>query len=209
MTFFEKLNNLISTDFAIGWAFLLIWIACMTFGFIAVIVHHFLLAIPLYIMADKAGYAYPILAYIPFANYYLIHIIPMREYNFIGLYKTYERRNGFLIYLASTYIAPFVMFVLCAGIMVIPIISYLFTFVSPVVSLALTAIMYISRTIMVKDLVNTYIDDKGISIVLGIISCFVPLVLPISVIFLCTKEPEFGFGNYYYPERGMDSEEEE
>ena len=125
MSFLNSFNNAYSYDDLVVWAVFAMYGIFWLFFVLVIIIHHFFLAVPLYIMADKAGYAYPFLAFIPFANYYLMHILPMKEYNFIGLYKTYERRNGFLLYLVVKWVAPIGLGMVGVIFGFIPLIAFL------------------------------------------------------------------------------------
>ena len=201
MSFLNSFNNAYSYDDLILWAFVALYGMFWLIVFLALIIHHFLLAVPLYIMADKAGYAYPFLAFIPFANYYLMHILPMKEYNYIGMYKTYERKNGFLLYMIVKWIGPLAIAIVGTILSVIPFIAILIAMIIQLINLTLIVAGFIGKAIMMIDLLDLYMkkDEKGLAIFLGIISLFVPIVFPITCIVLCTKEPEFGYGNYYYP----------
>ena len=201
MSFLNSFNNAYSYDDLILWAFVALYGMFWLIVFLAIIIHHFLLAVPLYIMADKAGYAYPFLAFIPFANYYLMHILPMKEYNYIGMYKTYERKNGFLLYMIVRWIGPLAIAIVGTILSVIPLIAILIAMVIQLINLAIIVAGFIAKAIMMIDLLDLYMkkDEKGLAIFLGIVSIFVPIVFPITCIVLCTKEPEFGYGNYYYP----------
>ena len=201
MSFLNSFNNAYSYDDLILWAFVALYGMFWLIVFLAIIIHHFLLAVPLYVMADKAGYAYPFLAFIPFANYYLMHILPMKEYNYIGMYKTYERKNGFLLYMIVRWIGPLAIAIVGTILSVIPLIAILIAMVIQLINLALIVAGFIAKAIMMIDLLDLYMkkDEKGLAIFLGIVSIFVPIVFPITCIVLCTKEPEFGYGNYYYP----------
>ena len=201
MNLLDYFNNAFSYDDLLVWAVFALYGVFWLFFILAVIIHHFLLAVPLYIMADKAGYAYPFLAFIPFANYYLMHILPIKEYNYIGMYKTYERKNGFLLYMIVKWIAPLGIGIVATVFSMIPLVAILVAMVFQLVNLALIVAGFIGKAIMMIDLVDLYMkkDEKGMAIFLGIISIFVPTVFPITLIVLCTKEPEFGYGNYYYP----------
>jgi len=201
MSFLNSFNNAYSYDDLILWAFVALYGMFWLIVFLAIIIHHFLLAVPLYIMADKAGYAYPFLAFIPFANYYLMHILPMKEYNYIGMYKTYERKNGFLLYMIVRWIGPLAIAIVGTILSVIPLIAILIAMVIQLINLAIIVAGFIAKAIMMVDLLDLYMkkDEKGLAIFLGIVSIFVPIVFPITCIVLCTKEPEFGYGNYYYP----------
>ena len=201
MSFLNSFNNAYSYDDLILWAFVALYGMFWLIVFLALIIHHFLLAVPLYIMADKAGYAYPFLAFIPFANYYLMHILPMKEYNYIGMYKTYERKNGFLLYMIVKWIGPLAIAIVGTILSVIPFIAILIAMIIQLINLTLIVAGFIGKAIMMIDLLDLYMkkDEKGLAIFLGIISLFVPIVFPIACIVLCNKEPEFGYGNYYYP----------
>ena len=201
MSFLDSFNNAFSYDDLVVWAvFAMYGIFWLIFA-LGVIIHHFFMAVPLYIMADKAGYAYPFLAFIPFANYYLMHVLPIKEYNFIGIYKTYERKHGFLIYMLVKWIAPFAIGAIGSIFMIVPLLGYLVGLVLQLVNMAAIVAGYIAKAIVMIDLMDLYMkkDEKGLAIFLGIISLFVPIVFPITCVILCTKEPEFGYGNYYYP----------
>ena len=206
--FLDNLNGSISYDDLIILAFFGTWIIGILCFFIGITINHFLLAIPFYIMADKAGYAYPFLAFIPFANYYLIHVLPIKEYNLIGIFKTYERKTGFWIFFVLKYIVPFGVFTIASVVSFIPFIAFLIMMVLQLISLAGTVGGYITKAIMMIDLFETYITgDKAIPIILGIAGLFIPLVFPITCYCICNKEPEFGYGNYYYPVRLKNIEE--
>ncbi len=197
----DNIAGSISYDDAIVLLFVGVWVFFCILFLIGIVINHILLAIPLYIMADKAGYAHPFLAFIPFANYYLVHILPMKEYNYIGIFKTYERGKGFLLYLIVKYILPFGMGFVAMFISFLPFLGFLASFVMQFVTWIGYAASGIAKAIMVADLLQTYMkkSDKGLTIFLGILSVFVPLAFPICCYALCNKEPEFGFGNYYCP----------
>ncbi|MBR4413705.1 MAG: hypothetical protein IKS60_08815 [Lachnospiraceae bacterium] len=201
MDILDSLNYAFSYDDLVIWAFFVLYGIFWLFIVLGFIIHHFFMAVPLYIMADKAGYAYPFLAFIPFANCYLMHILPIKEYNFIALFKTYERKNGFLFYMVIKWIAPFAIWTVGSILSIVPILSFIVAIVLQLVNLVLLTSGYIAKAIMMIDLLDLYMkkDEKALAIFLGIVSLFVPIVFPITCIVLCTKEPEFGYGNYYYP----------
>lgn len=201
MSFLEAFNNAVSYDDLVLWTFFvtygIFWIVII----LGMIIHHFFMAVPLYIMADKAGYAYPFLAFIPFANYYLMHILPIKEYNFIGLFKTYERKNGFLAYMIIKWIAPWGLWIVGSVLSMIPLFNIIFGIIFQLLNLVVLTVGSIGKAVMMIDLFDLYMkkEEKGLAIFLGIISIFVPVVFPVTCIVLCRREPEFGFGNYYYP----------
>lgn len=201
MSFLNSFNNAYSYEDLMVWAVFVLYGIFWLFFFMVLLIHHFLMAVPLYIMADKAGYAHPFLAFIPFANYYLIHILPMKEYNYIGMYKTYERRNGFLLYAVFKWIGPIAIGTVGAIFGIVPLLSMLVAMVLQLVNLGLLVAGYIAKAIMMIDLLDLYMkkDEKSMAIFLGIVSVFVPTVFVVTCFILCKKEPEFGYGNYYYP----------
>lgn len=190
----------ISEDLVIMSFFLTLFVTIWAFVLIFLITNHLMLAVPLYKMAYKAGYDYPFLAFIPFANYYLIHILPAKEYSFLGMAKTFDRKKGFIFYICVTYVAPFVIG-LVGFASVIPIIGYLLSFVTTLLSYPLGIVSMIARAIMMIDLLGMYMKkyNRGTAIALGIGSLFVPFMFPVSCMVLCNREPDYGFGNYYVP----------
>ncbi|MCR5848647.1 MAG: hypothetical protein K6G75_11095 [Lachnospiraceae bacterium] len=207
--FFNNLNNSIPADTAFFLAFMSFYVISFLFVLIGIIFNHILTAIPIYIMAHKAGYAYPFIAFIPFAKEYLMHVLPSKEYSFIGLYKTYDRKIGFWIFFTTKYVAQFVATIILGVIAFIPLLGSLVSLVSPFIVMVITACAGISTAIMAIDLFELYWNskDKSIPVIMGILNVFFPIVLPIMLYILCSREPEYGFGNYYYPI--YPSEEEE
>ncbi len=201
MSFLEKFANSYTEDEALLLLFFAVFSFFWVVFFAALLLNHFILAVPLCIMAEKAGYDYPFIAFIPFANYYLVHILPMKEYNFLGMFKTYERNKGFWVYLSLTYIAPIVLWVIAIPFSFIPLLSIIFGLIFQVLSLLTVVAGYIARAIMYIDLIDLYLkkENSGLSVFLGVASLFVFLMFPIVCIVICRKEPEFGFGNYYKP----------
>ena len=204
-----NLNQNISSDTAAALFFLGFIAFFWIIFFIAVLINHILLAVPLYIMAEKAGYAHPFLAFIPFANYYLAHILPMKEYNYIGIFKTYERGKGFALYMVLRYAVPFGLSIIIMAFSFVPFIGFLVSFVSQFLTWAEVVAYSIAKAVMVSDLIQTYVkkSDKGLAVFLGVLSIFVPLAFPIACFVLCKKEPEFGFGNFYCPISFREEEE--
>ena len=190
----------ISEDLAIASMFLTFFVACFAITITALIIYHFMLAIPLYKMAYNAGYDYPFLAFIPFANYYLAHILPAKEYSYLGIAKTFDRRKGFIFFIMMTYVAPIILFFV-GFISFIPVIGYLISLVFSLLSYPIMFLSLIARAIMMIDLMGMYMKkyNRGTAIGLGIGSIFVPPIFPIACMVLCKKEPDYGFGNYYVP----------
>ena len=99
------------------------------------------------------------------------------------------------------WIAPFAIGAIGSIFTIVPLLGYLVGLVLQLVNMAAIVAGYIAKAIVMIDLMDLYMkkDEKGLAIFLGIISLFVPIVFPITCVILCTKEPEFGYGNYYYP----------
>ena len=190
----------ISEDVAIVSLFLTIFLVFAAIALIGVIAYHLMLAVPLYKMAYKAGYDYPFLAFIPFANYYLAHILPAKEYSYLGIAKTYDRRKGFLFFILITYAAP-VVISLIGFASIIPIIGYILSFFTTIITYPIAIASMIARAIMMIDLMGMYMKkyNRGTAIGLGIGSLFIPFMFPIACMVLCNREPDYGFGNYYVP----------
>ena len=192
MSFLEKFANSYTEDEALLLLFFAVFSFFWVVFFAALLLNHFILAVPLCIMAEKAGYDYPFIAFIPFANYYLVHILPMKEYNFLGMFKTYERNKGFWVYLSLTYIAPIVLWVIAIPFSFIPLLSIIFGLIFQVLSLLTVVAGYIARAIMYVDLIDLYLkkENNGLSVFLGVASLFVFLMFPIVCIVICRKEPD-------------------
>jgi len=194
--------NHIAASFDDGEAFLLallgIWIFSVLIGIVGILFNHLLQAIPLYIMADKAGYRYPFLAFLPVANYYLMHIMPLKEYSYLGMFKSYDRKKGFFFFIAVRYVGYFMIWAIAMFFSFIPLLSIIGSLLSSFLNLILYFLSYSSLAIMRIDYLELYMPkNKTTAKVLGIISVFVPMMFTIVCYVICCNEPEFGFGNYY------------
>lgn len=171
---------------------------------------HLLMAFPLYRMAKNAGYDKPWLAFIPFMAYYVAFVLPIKEFSLIGLYKTTERRNGFFIYISLFYIVPIVGYICGVFLNFIPLLGSVLNLVLSLLIGIGMIFASITKAIMMIDLFDLYWgkEKEALSITLGILSVFIPLIFPIVCIILNEKEPEYGFGNYYNPIVAVDYDEE-
>lgn len=199
----DFLNYLVSsidddTIFLIIYSFSMIIPSIISFVYF--FVDYILVGIALYNMAFLAGYDYPFLAFIPFARFYLMHILPIKEYNFVGMYKNVNRAAGFGLFMAIQYVIPVVLYVVMICVGLIPFLGYLILLFFYLVWMVLSVFMCIARAVMRIDLLETYMpNSKGGAIGLGVGSIFVRPIYTISLLVLCRKEPEYGFGNYYNP----------
>lgn len=156
-------------------------------------------AIAVYIMAFKAGYDKPWLAFIPIAQNYVVSILPSKQFSYLGLFKSYERGKTYWIMWAAVSLAPFVLSMLLAGLSVVPLVGYLASMFASL----LTGVIRIARRIFFAilniDLFEMYKLEQSVSIILGILSILVPVSKPIIYLVLCKKEPEYGYDNFYNP----------
>lgn len=169
-------------------------------GSIMVFVQYLLTSIALYIMAVKAGYDYSFVAFIPYANMYIMHMLPVKEYSFMGLYKTPDRAKGFLIYAIIIWGFPILVIPVVSVLASIPVIGMIVSLLYSVLVMFYYVAYGFAKAIPRIDLFETYMrNNKGLSITLGVLSIFIPIIAPVTMLVLCKREPEFGFGNYYHP----------
>lgn len=153
-----------------------------------------------YTMAYKAGYDKPLIAFIPFVSVYLMHIIPVKEYSYLGMYKSYQRSKGFWLYAIVTYIIPTVLPMIITPFVMLPFVSFIAVIVLDVINIVVVIAKFIGKGIYRIDLYEVYMkENKGLAMALGIISIFVPLVNLVTLLVICRREPEFGYGNFYKP----------
>lgn len=215
--FFSGLGNFLGDNFSelfaiiFGIIFFVVIPAFIIFGL------YLIKAIALYNLAFKAGYDKPWIAFIPIFNDYLSAILPMDEFSFLGMYKTYDRGKAFWLFLIVLNIAPIIVriavsiigsiinvfismiLVLIPGGSLVSVgISLVIGFVGTVIlNIALSA-KYIFKAIIRVDLIGLYLK-KNLAYTLGILSIFIGGMFPIVLLCLIKKEPKFGFGKYYTP----------
>ncbi|MBR4580878.1 MAG: hypothetical protein IKO32_06565 [Lachnospiraceae bacterium] len=172
---------------------------CFATIFIALLVllflqEYLLPAIALYKMAKKAGYRYPWFAFIPIMQTFLEYVLPKKEFRVFFIRATFEYR--YVVAIVAIGLSTF-------GVAVDQYLGYI-----PVVGAALSfalglfiAVFLIGcRWRKMHDLIRTYENEKK-ALAISIISLFIPLVHTIALLALMNREPDFGAGNYYAPEK--------
>ena len=153
------------------------------FGVIMLILEYLLPAIALYKLAKKAGYKYPWLGFIPFAQTYLEFVLPRREFNL--LIKTKKRNYMGIAFLVLSLFGTSII----VALNVVPALGQLLDLLLPIV---LIAMAWRKK----YDMLVTF-RSKELALPISIISIFVPWVYTIVLIFSMNQEPEYGVGNYY------------
>ena len=140
-------------------------------------------AIALFKLAKKAGYKYPWLGFIPFAQTYLEFVLPRREFNL--LIKTKKRNYMGIVFLVLSLFGTSII----VALNVVPAVGQLLDILLPIV---LIAMAWRKK----YDMLVTF-RSKELALPISIISIFVPWVYTIVLIFSMNQEPEYGVGNYY------------
>ena len=153
------------------------------FTFLFALLEYLIPAISLFILAKRAGYKYPWLAFIPIAQTYLEFVLPRREYNL--LIKTKKRNYMAIAFLILTYFGTTIIIALN----VVPAVGQILDLALPIV---LMAMAWRKR----YDVLVTF-RDKELAIPISIISIFFPFVYSIVLLLSVKRDPEYGAGNYY------------
>lgn len=151
-----------------------------------IIIEYIIPAIALSKMAKLAGYKYPWLAYIPFAQTYLEFVLPKREFN-LG-FKTKERGTVGLISIGTTIFGGVVV----GALNTIPFLGQFLDMIFPI-------LLQILNWRKMYDVMRTY-KDREISLVISIVGAFIPIVYSCALLSCITQEPEYGWGGYYSDE---------
>ncbi|MCR4647550.1 MAG: hypothetical protein K5776_00560 [Lachnospiraceae bacterium] len=196
----NALSSMISDEEALGLFFIMMFVVPVLMTIAGMIFSFLLKAVPIYMMAERAGYSYPFLAFIPFGQSYLMHILPVKEYSFLGMYKSLDRKKGYIAYILIIYVIPLLLGTLGMFLGMIPFLNYLFGLLAFAIEALMGVAQIAVRAIMYIDLFKTYGKDDGtIPTLLGILGLFIPLVHVVALYIYCRQEPSFGFGNFYSP----------
>ncbi len=216
---FLSYSGLFSTEGAFIWASVLANVGlflAIAIPTIALVLGYLLKGIALYNMAFKAGYDKPWLAFIPILSEYLAAILPMKEFSYLGMYKTYNRGKAFWVVTIVLFLAPLVLgfvigiisAVLNLGLIVVMLflpssavlglMTALIALLRGVMTLAIRVAIIVFHVTLRVDLIELYLES-GTAKVLGILSAFIIGMYPIVLISICKKKPAFGYGNYYTP----------
>lgn len=138
----------------------------------------------LYKLAKKVGYQKPWLAFIPYAQVYLIYILPEEKVYDVKLFKIQKRSTAALIGTLAPVALGFVMPALVV-IDFIPIVGPLIYMVAVFVATYGIALYRLRAN---YDLYTWYFDNTA-SLVLAIVGVFVPLTFLVVLIIMSCKEP--------------------
>lgn len=151
-------------------------------------------SLALYKMAKKMGHESPWLAWIPYANTYLMFVLPEKPYSVLAINTVMERSTAFMVWLGlsvgSGVITTILSFIPLIGTMIA-------SFVPLLIRIALIFILYP----MYKDLFSLFVDDSQAT-VFAIVGILVPITMIVFLLIASAKEPRplvqiEGTANYY------------
>lgn len=176
----------------------ILFLVCFAVGIIiaaSCLISYIVPAIPLYIMAKRSGYAKPWLVFVPYGKAYVSFALPLRQYSYLGMFKTYNRTAASWTYISLNFLTPVIaMFISCFGL----VGSLFMNFYSIGVCL-----MHQGEYM---DLYTTYGIKKDTALWLSILGIFLPIVHWVMLYIIYMNEPDFGLGRYYNP-RPADEDE--
>lgn len=142
-------------------------------------------AVALYKMANKLGHQYPWMAWIPYANTYLLFTLPDKKLKVLAFNKEVDRSTGFWIWLAIT-LGGSVIQGIFSAFTVIPVIGPI------IVSLVPIAIM-VARIFIIypayKDLYEMFVDESQAT-PFAIVSIIVPITSVVFLLIASSKNPK-------------------
>ena len=184
--FFDELGDLFgSMDSSVIATIMAVSVIAALLIFIVVIATYIAQAWGLYQMAKKVGYRKSWLAWIPYANHWLMFNLPTKEYKVLALNKVLNRNKAFWIYIAITVGGAYVM----AAIGMIPYIGQLIAVLGRLVILVATIFMIFP---MYKDMFLMYYEDSNAQgyAIASTIGAFVAPILPaLLMVFTSGKTP--------------------
>ncbi len=160
------------------------------------LIEYLLEAIPLFIMARRAGCKHAWMAFFPYTNDYLSFMLPMRQFNILNIIKSDRRDIMALIYLGLMIIGNTALGVIITIFSYIPglqlLVPILTTFGAPLLWLSIR----LFRCRMQYDILMTF-GQKSNALWVSIVAIFVPWLFNLFTIFSCKNPPEYGLGNYH------------
>ncbi len=166
-------------------AMLTIIFVIFSIAFLVIAAIYVLNGIGLYRMAKKVGHDKAWLAWIPFANVWLMFTLPDSEYRVLAINKVIDRSTAFWIYIAISLGGNIVV----SALSVIPFIGWILTLVSPLVVL----LVYIFMMFPVyKSLYAMFLPEasaQNYAIASIICAYLMPIVTPILMLIVSGKEP--------------------
>lgn len=138
-------------------------------------------SIGLYRIAIKVGHESAWLAWIPFAQTWLLFNIPDQEFKVLIVNKVVQSRsNAFWIFIAINFGVPLVVGVL-SPLAAIPLLNILIFMISSLVNIAMVVFRVCFLYPAYADLYKMFFEDSN-STVFAILSMFIPLAAPILLI---------------------------
>ncbi|MCR4686784.1 MAG: hypothetical protein K5659_04395 [Lachnospiraceae bacterium] len=158
------------------------------------LVEYLLPAIALFKMARKAGYKNAWFAFIPFLQTYLEFVIPRKQFNLLGIIKTYKREVIAIVYICLSIFGT----TISAALQGIPVIGQ---FLGLCFFVLMQAFVYCK----VYDIFITY-GSKEKAILMALLNILIPgnLIYTIGLLTIMGKDPDYGAGNFYRVNTGTD-----
>lgn len=153
-------------------------------------------AVALYKMANKLGHQYPWMAWIPYANTYLLFTLPDKKLKVLAFNKEVDRSTGFWIWLALNLGGTVIQGI----VSVIPVIG---TFIATLLPFAILVANIFITYAMYKDLYEMFVDESQAT-PFAIVSIIVPITSVVFLLIASSKNPkpvvqvEENNGNYTY-----------
>lgn len=170
-------------------AILTMFIVIFSIVFLLAVGIYILHSIGLYRMAKKVGNDKPWLAWIPFANMWLMFTLPDSEYRVLAINKVIDdRSNAFWIFMAIQYGASIVISVLSA----LPFVGWIFALISPLLSIAVMVAYVFMMFPVYKSLYEMFLPEssaQNYAIASIICNYLLPIVTPILILIVSGKEP--------------------
>lgn len=175
--------------------FLVFLLVALGVALLVSILIYVLRSVALYKMAKKMGHPSPWLAWIPYANTYLMFVLPEKPLKVLAINTELKARStGFFIWLAITLGSSVVTGILS----MIPFIGTILVSILPL--LEMVALIFLLYP-MYYDLFSLFVEDTQAK-VFAIVGMLVPITMIIFLLIASSKEPHpvveiEGTGNYY------------
>ena len=142
-------------------------------------------AVALYKMANKLGHQYPWMAWIPYANTYLLFTLPDKKLKVLAFNKEVDRTTGFWIWLAIT-LGGSVIQGIFSAFTVIQVIGPIIVSLVPIA--IMVARIFISYSAY-KDLYEMFVDESQAT-PFAIVSIIVPITSVVFLLIASSKNPK-------------------
>ena len=142
-------------------------------------------AVALYKRANKLGHQYPWMAWIPYANTYLLFTLPDKKLKVLAFNKEVDRTTGFWIWLAIT-LGGSVIQGIFSAFTVIPVIGPIIVSLVPIA--IMVARIFISYSAY-KDLYEMFVDESQAT-PFAIVSIIVPITSVVFLLIASSKNPK-------------------